>query len=257
MASFRPDHHRARVTLSNGLRAIEDEIHNELLNLPRIGLDGGEARSEVQLDVHHLGDGRAYQRLDFPDQLREVDSLQHKPALTRVGQQLARQIGRAFAGAHNLPEISPDGSGVREFRQSQTGVSEYPGEQVIEIVRDAPGEQAQALQLLSVLEVTFEPFAVRNVANVELNYASFRFRVLVGHQFHMHGAVALGFQQQVGEAGHVLHTHARQRGFHIGKVAERFRFPPFPAHQLLALVAQHRLEVRVCIRDFAGVPIGY
>ena len=66
-------------------------------------------------------------------------------------------------------------------RQRQTGVAQHAGQQVVEVVGDAAGQDAKALQLLGVLELGLElatvvlgPLVFGEIAPVDDNSADGR-----------------------------------------------------------------------------------
>ena len=52
-----------------------------------------------------------------------------------------------------------DAFGVPDFVPQQAGVAQNPCQQIIEVVRDTAGQDAEALQLLRLLHLQFDRFA--------------------------------------------------------------------------------------------------
>ena len=73
-----------------------------------------------------------------------------EPALARVGQHLTGQVGGAVRGLGGLLDVRT-GRGVRrDLPEGHVEVGQDRHQQVVEVVGDAPGQDAQALELLGV-----------------------------------------------------------------------------------------------------------
>ena len=86
---------------------VDDEVHEDLLDLPGIGLHGAEveAAHDRQLDV--LAEEAAQHLLDAADRLVEVEDPRLEDLLPAERQELPRQLRGASAGAADLLEVVP------------------------------------------------------------------------------------------------------------------------------------------------------
>ena len=150
--------------LAGGLRAVDRQIHDQLLHLAGVGIDGRHAllQRQAQFDAPR---NRAFEQGDHAaDQLRQVHRLDDEAAFAGVGQQLHGQIGGPFGALDDgLDEGLNAIIGGQVFAQ-QARVSQHAGQDVIEIVRDPAGQKADAFQALRVPELFVEPFALGDVA---------------------------------------------------------------------------------------------
>ena len=81
----------------------------------------------------------------------QVERLHDEASLAGVGKQLARQVGRALRGAFDVEHGGPHRRTLVEIEQREGGIGEHAHEQVVEVVRNAAGEQAQGFELLRVM----------------------------------------------------------------------------------------------------------
>src|SRR6185369_4615704 len=79
----------------DGLRGVDDEVHDHLSELRGIGADGGQAGGEVEAQDAVLCDGDLQQVGGVLDELVEVEALDHEPVLAGVGEHLLAEVGGA------------------------------------------------------------------------------------------------------------------------------------------------------------------
>src|SRR5687767_3204563 len=82
----------------NGLPGVNNQIHDDLLNLCRICLDAGEFFLEVHLQVNQSRYRRTQQGDEISRCRIKVDRLDHEGSLSGVSEQLACQIRGALCG---------------------------------------------------------------------------------------------------------------------------------------------------------------
>ncbi len=92
----------------------------------------------------------------------ERPGLQHLPPAER--EQLLRQLCGAVGRPDDLAEVAPELAVAVRALQEQRRVAGDPGEQVVEVVGDAAGQPAEALELLRAQELRLEPLALGDVA---------------------------------------------------------------------------------------------
>ena len=109
---------------------------------------GGRRRGQV---VHEFGidrDHRSQQPGHVADEGGQVDRLEVESALARVRQDLLHEVG---GPAGVLPDLLEPGCGGRVLREGVRGQLGEPDDRrqdVVQVVGDPPGQDAQALQLL-------------------------------------------------------------------------------------------------------------
>ena len=82
---MRGDEHRTRL-LADCLGAVDHQVHDNLLDLPHIGLDKRQTGIKLQPELHVGRDGGLDQVADFLHQLGKVDQGGNEASLTGVGQ---------------------------------------------------------------------------------------------------------------------------------------------------------------------------
>ena len=150
----RPDGQRPAVR--HGIHGVHRQVHQHLVQLPRIGHDGPlrGIGLDDQLDI-------------FPDQaLQHGLVLGHQAAqIHRSGlddlfaaesQQLAGEIGGALSRLANLLDPLPQWIAGLVLAEQQIAVAVDYRQQVIEVMGDAAGQAPDALQLLRLPELLFQ-----------------------------------------------------------------------------------------------------
>src|SRR5437870_12790391 len=150
-------------------RAIDHEIHDNLLDLGGIGFDRREVRREIQFQLDGLGDRRPDELRNLSNQLSQIHRLGDETPLARVGQHLAGEKGGAFTGLYDSPQMRPHRVIHRNLRIRKARKPKNACQQVVEIMRDASCQQSQALQLLSFLQLALELLSFADIPYVELN----------------------------------------------------------------------------------------
>jgi hypothetical protein len=146
-------HDPARV--GDRLGGVGDQVQDHLPELGRIG------RDPLSLVAGHpdLGLGPTsdlQQRQQLLDQRAEVHG--HLPEWPPTGiiehqlTEIGRAVGRALDGTERVPRRLT----VAKPRDGELGVRHHPHQQVVEVVRDATGQHAQALELLRVKHARFQ-----------------------------------------------------------------------------------------------------
>ena len=107
------------------------------------------------------------------DQGRQVQLFGDELSSSGIGEQLTAQLGRAAAGGLDLLDVDADGRFFGQGVESDVRVAEDGGEQVVEVVRDDAGQNAETLELLCVQDLTFKfsvlffgALAVRDIERV-------------------------------------------------------------------------------------------
>ena len=112
--------------------------------------------SIVELELGLLRQRRVEQRAQLAHELADVDGLAPpEVALARVGEHLPRERRRALRrrddGLRRRRRV-----GIAHALTQELGVAEDAGEQVVEVVRDAAREHAEAVEPLRALHLLLE-----------------------------------------------------------------------------------------------------
>ena len=149
--------------LGHGVAGVDRQIHQHLLDLAGIRVHDAEVIVEHRGDLDVLAQ-QAPQHLErvLDDGAQiECHRLDHLAAGKR--EQLASQSSRPFGRLRDLLDAAA-GRVVRlQVQHRQLGVAEDRGQQVVEVVSDAAGEPADALQLLGLRELVLESAALGDV----------------------------------------------------------------------------------------------
>ena len=143
---------------------VHREVHDHLLELAGIRADRGRRRCGQQLELDVLAEQPLQQRSDRGEDLVQIDrtGLQHLAPAER--EQLVGELSRALGRTADLAEVVGERRIAVRALQQQRGVAADRGQQVVEVVRDAAGEAADALELLRVQQLVLQPFPVGDVA---------------------------------------------------------------------------------------------
>ena len=147
----------------DGFGGVQQQVHDDLVDLRGVGLDGGYGGFEFEVQADVAGKGGAHNAADLQDGGRDTDGVQDKPAFTGVGQELARQIGGPFARLHQALQEGTQRAGGRRKVEAEAGVSHNAGEEIIEVMGDAAGQYSEAFQLLRFTKLLFNLFALGDI----------------------------------------------------------------------------------------------
>ena len=149
----RPDGERPAVR--HRVARVGGEVEQHLFDLAAVRFHGFDVFAELE-HQHRVRADQAPQKpfgLADDDVQIEHDRLNHLLAAER--QQLARQRRRAAAGLPDALDVVADARAGRQALEDQVRVTEDPGEQVVEVMRDAAGQPADRLHLLRMTQLVF------------------------------------------------------------------------------------------------------
>ncbi len=136
-----------------------------MLNLRGIDAHDRRFRSENEGQRDVLPNQARQHPLQAADRLVEVDVLREKHLLPAEGEQLLRERSRAPAGLLNLDQVRPIRIAFHVAIEQQLRVPQNRRQQVVEVVRDAASEPADAFNLLGLNEPPLEHPPVRHIAD--------------------------------------------------------------------------------------------
>ena len=155
--------------IADRLRGIDQQVHDHLMDLGAVDFDETGVAAEFELNADVAREGSAQEREIFLNQRVQVNNFDHEAALAGIRQHLLGKLRGAFGGQH---DVVGDGTiALRRGFGEKARVAQNADEQIIEIVRDAAGHDAEALQARAVEQLRlplallfFGPFAFRDVA---------------------------------------------------------------------------------------------
>ncbi|MNS68183.1 hypothetical protein D3C72_1014570 [compost metagenome] len=232
--------------LGHGVARVDGDVQQRRFELARVGAHGGAGVVGVDLDLDALVERAAQHVGERVQHLPHVDRVGLQHLAPREGQQLARELGAAPAGArgggHELLRVAVG----RELRQlfEHLQVALDDGEQVVEVVRDAAGELAHALQALRVVQRLLGLHALQ--AGGEQ----------AGHRFEK--ANLLVAEAPRGRGAHRQHAgHAAPVGQRHGQCADQAGLEVSGRHGEAALFAVVRDHDGAALREHvAGLRVG-
>ena len=163
-------HEDLTVLAADGFGRIDQQIHHHLLHLRDVGFDGGDGVVQIQFQVHVSGDGHLQQRLVLPHQFGETHRFHDEPSLAGIRQQLPGEFGGALTGANGIVHERRYRMKFGKHLQREAGVAHNADQEVIEIVRDASGEDAQAFEFRRFADLVVQPLAEGEIGD-ERRYA--------------------------------------------------------------------------------------
>jgi hypothetical protein len=142
---------------------VGDEVHHHLSQLRGVALHRRYRMRELVPEHHALGDHGLQEVTHLLDQGAEIDARDEEAPLAGVGEELPRELGRAQRGGLDALDGHERRRARRQLELREAGVAEHADEEVVEVVRDAAGEHAEALELLRRDELVLEPAGLGHV----------------------------------------------------------------------------------------------
>jgi hypothetical protein len=146
-------HDRQLAAPGHGVAGVHREVHDDLLDLPGIDQRLLEIGRGGDRQLHVFADD-AVEQVPRPDHdVVEVDDPRAQHLLAAEGQELTREPRGALPGRLDLLDVGADRVVGREIPDQHRAIAEDDGEQVVEVVGDAPGELAERVHLLRGAEL--------------------------------------------------------------------------------------------------------
>jgi hypothetical protein len=111
--------------------------------------------------LHTLRDGKLDQVGDLVNSPGNIDVLNFELPLSGVREQLARKVSCPLGARDHFADFCSRPR--RNFVHHQTGITQNPGQQVVEIVGYPACEEADALQFLRLPQTLFIAFPFRDI----------------------------------------------------------------------------------------------
>src|SRR5439155_17419597 len=130
------------------LRRVRDQVEDDLSELRDVGLDRRRVRGEREREARLLRERALNQLGRLSRNAVDAYGLDDVLPLARVREHLLRQVGASLRRQLDRLEGLAKRRLGRQRSERVVRVSEDDGEQVVEVVGDPAGEDAEALELL-------------------------------------------------------------------------------------------------------------
>ena len=149
-----------RAAVGHRVAGVDGEVHEHLLQARAVGEDRGQVVADGDLQLDELAERAREQRLEVGDERADVEHLGVHDLAAAEHQQLARERGGALGGAADLVDVLAHGRELVQLVAGERDAGQDHRQQVVEVVGDAAGELADALQALGLREALLELGAV-------------------------------------------------------------------------------------------------
>jgi hypothetical protein len=139
-----------------GFGGIDDEVHEDLLELGGVGECWGEVWLQSVFEGYFLTDGELEELHIFFYELADVEFPESEFGFAGVGEQLAAEVGSVFSGVVDFLEGGVGWAIGGEVEFGEADISDDGSEEVIEVVGDTAGEEAEAFEFLGFLELAVQ-----------------------------------------------------------------------------------------------------
>ena len=206
----------------NGMNGVVGQVEQGLLDLGRVGQHGGQIGRGINGQLNRRGQAHAQEFFAFLDGVPWVDGAAGGGLVAAKGENLPHQITGAAAGFFNFQQAVQKLRLVAAIGFGQFHVAQDCADDVVEVVRNAPGHGAQRLHFVCFAQLGFQGAALRFGALAAGQVAGKHggagpVRLKSDADLHRHplatGCVGLHFAQQ-GLGGDVGQG---QRGGHLGQ----------------------------------------
>ncbi len=136
--------------------SVDDEVHQHLLELARIGIYGAQAVSRHDLELDGLAHHGADERQHPIDELVQIQSPRLKGLTPAESQKPSSQIGGALPGVEHFGHHLP-GTACGQLPLEELRVVEDDREQIVEVVGDTSSEAPHRFQSLPAQQLVLQP----------------------------------------------------------------------------------------------------
>ena len=134
--------------VSERFGGVRDQVHHDAADLCGVGADGGQVSGEIDRQHGAFGDRDVQELKHLVDQRGKIERFEYRVLLSRIGHHLAHDFGGAIG--HLLDGLNAviGGRLAGKLRQDEFRGGENTAEEIIEIVGDAAGQDAETFQFL-------------------------------------------------------------------------------------------------------------
>ncbi len=148
---------RDAAAVGHGVAGVGHQVQQHLLDLRRVRADRLRRRGELEVELDAFLDEAAQDLCEASHRVVEVVEPRRHDLAPAERQQLLGQRGGAHRGAADGVERLRHLAPRRLLHGRDLALAQDDGEQVVEVVGDAPGEIADRLHLLRLPDLLFEP----------------------------------------------------------------------------------------------------
>ncbi|OPZ59351.1 MAG: hypothetical protein BWY86_01241 [Candidatus Aminicenantes bacterium ADurb.Bin508] len=149
--------------LRHGVTGVDAEVQNHLLELSGVPFDDGVVPPVLNNDFYPLVEGLAENLHRLLDDVQKVHGPDIVLSPSGEGQKLACQLRRSFRALLDGFDVGEEGVFPLDLQLHQGGIPEDTAQDVVEIVGDSPGQEADALHLLLLKELALHPLLLGHV----------------------------------------------------------------------------------------------
>jgi hypothetical protein len=135
---------------------VHDQVDDDLLELAGVRLDRPEVRRRDAAKLDVLADQSREHLLELGDELGEVEHARLEHLAAAEGEEMAREVGGALADPADLLGLVTPRVVRVETGDEELGVAAERRQEVVEVVRDAPGQAPDGVELLRVEQLLLE-----------------------------------------------------------------------------------------------------
>jgi len=149
--------------MRHGVAGVDTQVEQHLVDLRGIGVQPPQFRRDLHAHLDVLGEGAADEAAELLHQASEIDDLAVAIEAAGEGQHLADQAGAAGGARRHHIKQRPVFLGTAAELE-QVGRHGDGRQHVVEVVRDAAGEHADAAHPLRMQKLVFEALLLGDVA---------------------------------------------------------------------------------------------
>ncbi|OPZ16277.1 MAG: hypothetical protein BWZ10_01488 [candidate division BRC1 bacterium ADurb.BinA364] len=140
---------------SHGLIRVGAQVHHDLMNLRRIGQRAAGVLVDSRLEPDRGRNARPQKLQALLDQRGDFDRLALLLGLSAESQDLFDQFPRPLARLANFAQIALLPASRRRIFAQHVGVAQHGRKDIVEIVRDSPGQRADGFHALGLPQPAF------------------------------------------------------------------------------------------------------
>jgi hypothetical protein len=159
----RAEHDRARGPVLHREVGVRPEVHEHLVELPRVREDAGSRSPRLHLHLDRRGKGAPKKGRDLFDHRIDVDRSAFGVGPTTERENPSHEVARPGRGPDDLFQVRAIGAVGGEVVLHLARLHQNRHEKVVEVVRDSAGQGSQCLHLLRLHELPFERTALRDL----------------------------------------------------------------------------------------------
>ena len=157
--------HRERAAVGHRIARIDRQVEDHLVQPARIGVDGPQRFLQVGAHGDVFADAAAQQAERGAHDLIEIRHLRLHDLPPLGGQQLLGQVAALGGRGLDVVEEAAVRLEIADQARQDLAAGEDHHQHVIEVVGDAAGELAEALQLLGLEQLRFQRAALGEVVS--------------------------------------------------------------------------------------------